>query len=99
MSLESRKEKLFYRAFVPIGAGVIGALAAVVFSGDSCQLGPGTDFLTILRDSGLSGPEKMKALELYSQITDRPWGIVRTLMTILVFTVSAWIGYTSFGRR
>jgi hypothetical protein len=40
--------------------------------------------MTVLGDTKLTGPEKLKALEVYREVTDRPWAIMRTLMTALM---------------
>lgn len=99
MSLETRGEKIFYRAFIPVVSVIIGALATVVFSGSACQLGSETDFISILSSQELGGPEKLKALEIYKEVTDRPWGILRSLVSSLLFVIGAGTAYWAFNRN
>jgi hypothetical protein len=92
MSLGTRKEKIVFLGLVPILAAVGGALATVLLSGDSCRLGPGTDFMTVLRDSSLTGPEKIKALEVYRDVTGRPWAVISALISVGAVSIGifAW---------
>lgn len=99
MALETTREKIIYGALVPLSASVLTALATVVFTGDACQLAPGTDFLTILQNQRLSGPEKMKALELYTSVTDRPWSVVRSLTSMTTILVGAWVAMWAFNTQ
>lgn len=83
MKFETRKERIILLGIIPIAAAVRGSAATVFFGGSSCQLGPGTDFMSVLQTSGMSGEEKMKVLELYRDVSDRPWSLMRSLVGIL----------------
>jgi hypothetical protein len=101
MSLETRKEKIIFLALVPVIAAVCGALATAIFTNTSCQLGPGTDFVTVLSNQALTGDQKLKALEIYQTVTDRPWGLVRSLLSILAVVTGALVftAATRLGRK
>jgi hypothetical protein len=84
MSLESRREKIVFFGIVPVAAAICGSLITVLFTNSSCQLGPGTDFVSVLGSSGLTGDQKLKALEIYQNVTERPWNVVKSLVMILM---------------
>lgn len=82
MAFETKRERLIYFGFVPIIAACAGALATALFSGQACS--PGSETLvTIMTNSSLSGPEKLKALQIYQDLADKPWALVRSLTMLL----------------
>ncbi|MCH4894140.1 hypothetical protein GO308_13535 [Sphingomonas sp. SFZ2018-12] len=79
MSIETTREKILYLAIVPIVAAAAGAFITSLIQGQTCLPAAGADLLTILKDRSLNGEQKLQALELYSQITGRPWTIVSSV--------------------
>jgi ABC-type uncharacterized transport system permease subunit len=92
VALESPTEKIIYGLVVPILAAVIGALVATWFGAASVDHAQVQDVVGLLKDPNLSGPQKLKALEIYKEITDRPWGLARTLVTTATI-IAAAIGF------
>ena len=92
MSLETPKERLLYQGAVPILAAMAGAVAATWFQSvtfDNAQI---ADVITLLKDPTLSADQKLQALKMYQDITDRPWSVVRSLVTTLTMTISVAVG-------
>ena len=92
MSLETRKEKIFYQVIVPIVGAVLGAITATWFQSASIDRAQLQDVIQLLRDPSLTAPQKLQALELYKEITDRPWSIIRSLVSMLTMTVAIAVG-------
>ena len=89
MSIETRRERIIYFALVPLIAAVLGALATAIFTGQGCAIDTPNSVVDILGSSGLSSAEKMKALEVYREVSDRPWSLVRSLTTLLFVLLGA----------
>ncbi|HMG46806.1 MAG TPA: hypothetical protein VK614_05045 [Allosphingosinicella sp.] len=92
MSLETRKEKFLYQVVVPVIGAILGAIAATWFQSASIDKAQLQDVIHLLRDPLLTAPQKLQALEVYKEITDRPWSIIRSLVTTLTMTISIAIG-------
>ena len=92
MSIESRKERILYQAVVPIAAAILGAIAATWFQSaiiDKTQL---ADIVHLLKDPQLTAQQKLQGLNIYKEITDRPWSVIRSLVSYLGLSVSMGIG-------
>ena len=92
MADESRRQNLIKHWVVPIAAAVIGGIAgsfvqATIF--DSAQL---SDIISVLKDPALAADQKIRALEIYEEITDRPWSIIRSLVTFSGMALGTVIG-------
>jgi hypothetical protein len=96
MTIETRREKLLFYGVVPILAAVAGALAVTYATGSACPAPP-ADLTSIIRDTSLSGPEKLKALEIYEKISDRPWDIARSFMSL--FFIALGLFGVAIGQR
>jgi hypothetical protein len=60
---------------------ILGAILAAIFQAvtfDQAQL---SDITALLRDEGLSATQKIQALNTYKEITDRPWSVIRSIVT------------------
>ena len=79
MAIETKKEKILYYAVMPIVAASAGAFVTSLIQGQSCLPSGGADLVAILKDTTMSGAQKLKALELYKEITGRPWSLVSTI--------------------
>jgi hypothetical protein len=97
MALESRRDKLIYGGFVPIIGAVAGAIAATWFQTASLDQAQLDDVITLLKDPSLTAQQKLQALEIYREITDRPWELIRSLTTTFTMTVSVIVGALVFG--
>ena len=96
MTIETRREKLLFYGVVPVMAAVAGALAASYATGSACPAPP-PDLTSIISDATLSGPEKLKALEIYEKISDRPWDIARSFMS--AFFICLGLFGVAIGQR
>lgn len=84
---ESRRDKILYLGIVPIAAAMAGAFVSNVLGSGVCGPGSDLDVASILQSSNLSGPDKLKALEIYREISGRPWNFLDTLGVALVFAL------------
>jgi ABC-type uncharacterized transport system permease subunit len=95
MSLESRRERLIYQGAIPVVAAIAGAMAATWFQSASIDQAQLHDVVALLQDPKLTSAQKLQALEIYKEITDRPWGIIRsltsTLTTAAIFVLTALV--------
>ena len=89
MTLETRKEKVIFYAIVPIAAAVAGAVVTNFIQGTTCLPEGGADMVAIIKDSTMSGPDKLKALQIYKDITARPWDKIGSVITLLFFVVGS----------
>ena len=92
MSLETAKEKLLYQGVVPILAAMAGAVAATWFQSLSFDNAQIADVIQLLKDPKLTAEQKLQALKIYQDITDRPWSVVRTLVNSLTMAVAIAVG-------
>ena len=83
VAIETTRDRIIFLVVVPITTALVGAFATAYFTAGSCQVISSPDFITILKTTGLTSADKMKALAMYQDISDRPWSIVRTLGTVL----------------
>jgi hypothetical protein len=93
---ESRRSRIFFRAVVPITAAVIGGLVGAIATAwvqagnsDAAQMDA---VVALLKDVSLTPQQKLQALEAYKEISDRPWGIIRSLTSSLTSAVAIGIG-------
>jgi hypothetical protein len=82
MALETTKEKLIWQGLVPIVGAVIGAIVATWFQAATIDKAQLADVVALLKDPSLTGPQKISALEIYKEITDRPWSVLRSLVSV-----------------
>lgn len=88
MALDTRAERVVYQGLIPVLGAVLGAIAATWYqsaSMDSAQIG---DITALLRDPQLNSQQKIQALEMYKEITDRPWYVIRSLTTSFTICVA-----------
>jgi hypothetical protein len=97
MALESSKERLFWQGVVPIVGAVIGAVCATWFQASTIDQAQLSDVIALLKDPQLSAQQKIQALEIYKEISDRPWSVVRSLVNTFTLTVSVVIGALIYG--
>jgi hypothetical protein len=87
MSLETRRERVIYLGVVPVVGAILGAVATSIFQ---IATGPGADFPTaieVMKDASLSSADKLEVLKMIKEVSDRPWSVIRTLLTSLTFLV------------
>ncbi len=92
MALETAKERVIYQGIVPIIAAIIGAFAATWFQSFTVDQAQIADVVSLLKDPELKPDQKLQALKLYEQITDRPWSIIRSLTTTLTVAITMALG-------
>lgn len=97
MRLETKRQRLLYQGLVPIAAAIIGAISATWFQSTSIDQAQLNDVISLIGDPKLSSEQKLQALELYREITDRPWAIIRSLVTAFTMTLSVVVGALVFG--
>ena len=79
MAIEGRRDTIIYKIIVPVAGAVAGALAASWFRAASIDNAQLSDVIALIKDPVLSASQKLQALNIYKEITDRPWAIVRSL--------------------
>lgn len=92
MSLESKRERFVYQGLIPVIAAIVGAIAATWVQSANIDQAQLSDVVSMLKDPALSADQKLQALNLYKEITDRPWAILRSLTTMLTMSVSIAVG-------
>jgi hypothetical protein len=92
MAIEGRRDTIIYKLIVPITGAILGAIAATWFRAASFDAAQLQDIVMLIKDDSLTGAQKTQALEIYKEITDRPWSIVRSLVASFSFAVAALIG-------
>ena len=97
MALESRREKIIYYGVVPVVGAVLGAIAASIYAGMAADQSQLMELRAIIQDSSMTGAQKLQALEMYREMTDRPWSVVRSLVGILAVSVGLFA--FDIGRR
>ncbi|RYD47814.1 MAG: hypothetical protein EOP60_16780 [Sphingomonadales bacterium] len=97
MTLETRRERLIYQGAVPVIAAIAGALAATWFQSANIDQAQLADIVRLISDPKLSADQKIQALNLYKEITDRPWYIMRNLATALGFAFMWAVGAAAAG--
>jgi hypothetical protein len=91
MAIEGRRDTVIYKVIVPISGAVLGAVIATWIRSASIDNAQLKDILIMIQDSSLTGSQKLQALQLYREITDRPWSILRSLVSSLT-VVAGMIG-------
>ena len=71
------------KVLVPIIGSVVGAIAATWFQASALDQAQLADVVELLKDPAMDATQKVKALEIYQNITDRPWSLMRSLITSL----------------
>ena len=92
MSIETKREKLIYYGAVPIIAAAIGATVTAWMQAYAFDQSQSLDVAAILADKTLTGKEKLQALQIYSNMTDRPWAIARSLTNFLFVALGVFGG-------
>ena len=97
MSLETKRERLIYQGAISVIAAIAGALAATWFQSANVDQAQLADIVKLISDPKLTAEQKIQALSLYKEITDRPWLIMRNLATTLGFAIMWGIGAAAAG--
>jgi len=92
MSLETRKDKLIYGIAVPIIGAILGAIVATWIQASTIDKAQLADVVSLLKDPQLTAQQKIQALQMYREITDRPWGIIRSLTSMLTSAAMFAVG-------
>jgi hypothetical protein len=87
MAIETRREKIIFLGIVPVLGAAAGAIVARLLQGSSCP--NSLDLVAIMKSANLSGPEKLKALEIYQEVADRPWSAFSTFLSLLFFVAGS----------
>jgi hypothetical protein len=79
MAVETTREKVLYYALVPVIAAAAGAFITSILQGQTCLPAGGADLVAILKDNTMSGAQKLQALEVYKDVTGRPWSVISSV--------------------
>ncbi|WP_143051844.1 hypothetical protein [Sphingomonas palmae] len=85
--LESKRDKILYQVVVPVATALLGAAAGAVFQAVTLDKAQISDVIALLKDPALTAAQKLQALAVYKEITDRPWAIIRTFSGAITFAV------------
>jgi uncharacterized membrane protein len=101
MALNTTREKLIWQGVVPIVGAIVGAVVATWFQASTIDKAQLADIIVLLKDPQLTAQQKIQALEIYREITDRPWSLVKGLASSLlgILAVSVGLFATDIGRR
>ena len=69
------------KLIIPVMAAIIGAIAASWFQASALDHAQLKGVVALIKDPAMSADQKIKALDIYREITDRPWSLIRTLVT------------------
>ncbi len=94
---ETGKQRLFWQGVVPIVGAIIGAVCATWFQATTIDQAQLSDVVALLKEPQLNAQQKIQALEIYKEISDRPWSIVRSLVSTFTMAVSVCVGALVFG--
>ena len=97
MADENPRQRFVTLWVVPIVTAIIGGVAGSLFQATSFDNAQISDIVSVLKDPALLAEQKLKALEIYQQITDRPWSILRSIMTYLGVALGSVIGALTVG--
>jgi hypothetical protein len=97
MGIETRRDKLIYHGFIPVLGAILGAIAATWFQSANLDNSQLHYVVTLLKDPALSAQEKLQALEIYKEITDRPWSVIRSIVTFFGISLGSLIGAMTVG--
>lgn len=98
MSIETNREKLLFYAVVPIIAAAAGAFVTSMIQGQTCLPEGGADLLAILKDGTMTGEQKLKALEVYKEVTGRPWSLIGSV-SASIFAIGGFMAAYLATRR
>ena len=101
LTKEEKREAFLYKILVPIVGAILAAMVGTVVliwfrsaNMDNAQL---KDVMVLIKDPQLNASQKLQALSIYKEITDRPWSILRSLLMFLGFSISSVIGALTVG--
>jgi hypothetical protein len=98
MTEDTRGQRIVKTWAIPIVTAIIGGVAGSFVQATSFDSANISDIVAVMKDPALTADQKMQALQIYEKITDRPWNIIRSLVTYLGVAVGAVIGSLTYGN-
>jgi hypothetical protein len=97
MALETFKERAIWQGAVPIFGAIVGAVVATWFQASTIDKAQLSDVVALLKDPQLTAQQKLQALEIYREISDRPWSVIRSLLAYGGVALGSIIGALTVG--
>ena len=97
MSEQSRGQQIVKNWVVPVCAAVVGGIAGSFVQATSFDTAQVSDIVAVMKDPALTADQKLQALQIYEKITDRPWSIIRSLLTYFSIALGSLIGALTVG--
>jgi hypothetical protein len=97
MAEESPRQRIVKNWVVPIAAAVIGGIAGSFVQATSFDTAQVSDIISVMKDPSLTAEQKIQALQIYEKITDRPWSIIRSMVTYLGIALGSVLGALTVG--
>lgn len=93
---ERTRDRVIFLGVVPILAAVAGSAFGALMQAQACSVVGATEIKALLENAQLNGAQKLEFMQQYMQLTDRPWSLARSVMTILTFSTGAAIAWLTF---
>jgi hypothetical protein len=88
---------------MPLLAAVSGSAVGALMQAQSCSVIGASEIRTLVENAQMTGAQKLAFMKDYLELTDRPWGIVRSIISFITFGGSSMLGLYAatggFGRR
>lgn len=100
---ETTRDRVIYLGVIPLLAAVSGSAIGALVQAQSCSVIGASEIRTLLENAQMTGAQKLAFMKDYLELTDRPWGIVRSIVSLITMGASAALGIYAatggFGRR
>ena len=97
MAIDSRRDRVIFHGIVPVLGAILGAIAATWFQSSNLDHAQLDDVMKLIKDQSLSPQQKLQALEIYKEITDRPWSLIRSVVSYFGIALGSIIGALTVG--
>lgn len=94
---ESKKDRIIFLGIIPILAAICGGAAGALIQAQSCSVVGATELRALIENAQMTGTQKLEFMKLYTSITDRPWEIVRSIVTYSAAASASLIGLFAAG--
>lgn len=90
---ETKIDRIVYLGAIPLLAAVAGSAVGALLQAQSCSVIGVSEIRALLENAQLSGPQKLDFMKLYMELTDRPWSVVRSIVTTFTLLSSTALAY------
>lgn len=89
---ESKMDRFVFLGAIPVVAAVMGSVVGALMQAQACSVVGASEIQSLLLNAQLTGIQKIEFMKQYMEVTDRPWGLARSVVSFLTISGTMVVG-------